>query len=70
MARPAIGLSIAQFAKLGSVSTNTVVRFERGEDLKRATVRRLAATFLEQGVTSALEDEKGSDVFYQGHRIP
>lgn len=69
MARAAIGLSIAEFAKLADVSTNTVVRFEGGEELKAATVDQLTSAFLEQGVVFEHDDQKGSGVFYRGHRI-
>jgi len=69
MARAAIGLSIAEFAKLANVSTNTVVRFEGGDELKAATIDQLISAFLEQGVLFEDDDEKGSGVFYHGHRV-
>ncbi|MDH4441313.1 MAG: helix-turn-helix transcriptional regulator [Rhizobium sp.] len=38
MARTALGWSVKDLATAASVSTNTVVRFERGEVLKPRTV--------------------------------
>jgi DNA-binding transcriptional regulator YiaG len=69
MARAAIGLSIAEFAKLANVSTNTVVRFEGDEELKAATVEQMTLAFLQQGVIFEYDDKKGSGVFYMGRRV-
>jgi transcriptional regulator with XRE-family HTH domain len=38
MARTALGWSVKDLATAASVSTNTIVRFERGEALKPRTV--------------------------------
>ena len=41
MARAAIGLSIKKFAAAAKVAPDTIVRFERGERLRKRTVDSL-----------------------------
>jgi transcriptional regulator with XRE-family HTH domain len=62
MARAALGLGIAEFAKLARVSTNTVVRFERGEGLKQATVEHLQKALEAGGVEFLSENGGGPGV--------
>lgn len=50
MARAALGLKIAELAELAEVSTNTVVRFERGEELKQSTVDQLQNALQRAGI--------------------
>nr|WP_080761198.1 helix-turn-helix transcriptional regulator [Rhizobium rhizogenes] len=50
MARTALGLKIAELAHLAKVSTNTVVRFESGAELKQSTVDHLRAVLEEAGI--------------------
>jgi transcriptional regulator with XRE-family HTH domain len=50
MARAALGLGVLELAKLAQVSTNTVVRFERGESLKQSTIDHLRFVFETAGV--------------------
>lgn len=45
MARAALQLGVLELAKLAGVSTNTIVRFERGELLRQSTVDNIKSTF-------------------------
>lgn len=65
MARAAIGVSIAEFAKLANVSTNTVVRFERGEELKASTVEELSEVFRNAGITFLPDTGEGIGILYK-----
>ncbi|MBO9136256.1 helix-turn-helix transcriptional regulator (plasmid) [Rhizobium sp. B230/85] len=50
MARAALGLGIVEFAELANVSTNTLVRYERGEDLKQSTIDHLQEVLEDAGI--------------------
>ncbi|MFC0808534.1 multiprotein-bridging factor 1 family protein [Ensifer sp. P24N7] len=50
MARTALNWSVKQLAEAAKVSTNTIVRFERGEDLKARTVADIRETFETAGI--------------------
>jgi transcriptional regulator with XRE-family HTH domain len=50
MARAALSWSVKDLAEAAQVSTNTVVRFERGEELKSRTLANLKAAFEAAGV--------------------
>jgi transcriptional regulator with XRE-family HTH domain len=50
MARVALGWSVKDLAEAAQVSTNTVVRFERGEELKSRTLADLKAALEGAGV--------------------
>jgi len=65
MARAAIGLSIAEFAGLAKVSTNTVVRFERNEELKSSTVDHMTGVFQGLGITFLADTGNGIGVLYK-----
>jgi len=65
MARAAIGVSIAEFAELAKVSTNTVVRFERSEELKKSTIDHMASVFRGLGVTFLADTGNGIGVLYK-----
>jgi transcriptional regulator with XRE-family HTH domain len=41
MARAALGLGVRELAAAAKVSTDTVARFERGDDLKERTIEAL-----------------------------
>ena len=57
MARAALKLSVRGLAELAGASHDTVVRFERGDQLKDSTVRRLRRALEAAGVTFI--DENG-----------
>lgn len=50
MARIALNLSVVGLSRLAGVSSNTVVRFERGEILKRGTVAQIQLALESAGV--------------------
>jgi transcriptional regulator with XRE-family HTH domain len=50
MARSALNWSVKQLAEAAEVSTNTVVRLERGEELKQRTISHIRATFEAAGI--------------------
>lgn len=50
MARAALGWGIVELAARADVSTNTLVRLERGEALKKSTLDHLREVFEEAGI--------------------
>jgi transcriptional regulator with XRE-family HTH domain len=50
MARVALGLGVRDLAALAKVSTDTVSRFERGEELKERTVDAIRGALERAGV--------------------
>ncbi|PSH57521.1 transcriptional regulator [Phyllobacterium brassicacearum] len=63
MARAALQLGVLELAKLANVSTNTIVRFERGELLRKSTVDSIKDIFESAGVEFIPEsDGKGFGV--------
>lgn len=59
MARTALGWSVKDLSNAASVSTNTIVRLERGEALKPRTVADIRETFEKAGVTFIEGDYAG-----------
>jgi hypothetical protein len=55
-------MKIAELAELANVSTNTVVRFEKGEDLKESTVDQLRSALEDAGVQFIPENGGGPGV--------
>ncbi|TPN54546.1 helix-turn-helix domain-containing protein [Mesorhizobium sp. B1-1-9] len=62
MARAALGWGVLELAKEAGVSTQTVVRFERGEALKQSTIVQLEATFEAAGIEFIAENGGGPGV--------
>jgi transcriptional regulator with XRE-family HTH domain len=60
MARTALNWSVRQLAESAKVSTNTIVRFERGEELKARTVADIRETFESAGIVFIEGDYTGS----------
>ncbi|QND24534.1 helix-turn-helix transcriptional regulator (plasmid) [Rhizobium leguminosarum bv. viciae] len=50
MARTALDMGVKQLADAAAVSTNTIVRFERGEELKPRTIAAIRTVLEEAGV--------------------
>ena len=50
MARTALGWSVRDLATAASVSTNTIVRLERGEELKPRTIADIRTAFSNAGI--------------------
>jgi DNA-binding XRE family transcriptional regulator len=59
MARAALGWGVLDLAKVAKVSTQTIVRFERGETLKRSTVEQLQSAFELAGIEFIPENGGG-----------
>ncbi|NHT75624.1 helix-turn-helix protein [Rhizobium sp. PP-F2F-G38] len=68
MARAALGLKIADLAERAGMSTNTVVRFETGYELKQSTVDELRAVLEEAGIIFIPENGEGPGVRLQKSR--
>ncbi|TPJ27182.1 helix-turn-helix domain-containing protein [Mesorhizobium sp. B2-8-3] len=62
MARAALGWGVLELAKEAGVSTQTVVRFERGETLKQSTIVQLKAKFEAAGIEFIAENGGGPGV--------
>ncbi|MGZ2505889.1 XRE family transcriptional regulator [Rhizobium leguminosarum] len=60
MARTALDMGVKQLADAADVSTNTIVRFERGEDLKPRTIAAIRTVLEEAGVVFIDGDYSGS----------
>ncbi len=50
MARAALQIGVRELAESAMVSTNTITRFEKGEDLKDRTVNAIRAALESAGV--------------------
>ena len=59
MAKAALDLTVIELASLAKVSTNTLVRFERGERLTERTMQRVQAAFEAAGIEFIPEDGDG-----------
>lgn len=62
MARAATGLGVRELAEAASVSPNTIARFERGEELKPATLDGIQAALEAAGVEFIPENGGGAGV--------
>jgi transcriptional regulator with XRE-family HTH domain len=60
MARTALNWSVKQLAEMAKVSTNTIVRLERGDELKARTVADIRYTFETAGIVFIDGDYAGS----------
>lgn len=59
MARVALGWGVRELAQIAKVSTQTVTRFERGEQLRDGTVRTLRSAFEDAGIEFIPENGGG-----------
>jgi transcriptional regulator with XRE-family HTH domain len=59
MARAALGLGVRELAAAAKVSTDTVARFERGDELKRRTIDALQLAFEAAGIEFTNGDQPG-----------
>ena len=62
MARAAVGWGVRDLATNASLSTNTVARFERGEDLKPSTLAAIRVALEAAGVEFIAENGGGAGV--------
>ncbi|WP_374864928.1 helix-turn-helix domain-containing protein [Brucella cytisi] len=58
LGRVAMGWSVLKLAAAANVSTQTIVRLERGEELRPATLERIKGVLEEAGITF-ISDENG-----------
>lgn len=58
LGRVAMGWSVLELAAAANVSTQTIVRLERGEELRPATLERIKGVLEEAGITF-ISDENG-----------
>ncbi len=65
MGRAAARIGIREVAQWAKISTNTVIRFERGEKLKDSTIRLIQAILETTGVTFIEDDGKGPGVRFK-----
>jgi transcriptional regulator with XRE-family HTH domain len=59
MARAALGLGVRELAAAAKVSTDTVARFERGDELKERTIDALQRALEAAGVEFTNGDQPG-----------
>jgi transcriptional regulator with XRE-family HTH domain len=62
MARVALGLGVRELAKLANVSTDTIARLERGEELKERTLAAVRTALESAGVEFIAENGGGAGV--------
>jgi predicted transcriptional regulator len=62
MARVALGLGVRELATLAAVSTDTIARLERGEELKPRTLATIRAALESAGVEFIAENGGGPGV--------
>jgi DNA-binding XRE family transcriptional regulator len=59
MARVALGWGVRELAQIAKVSTQTVTRFERGDQLRGRTVESIKTAFEEAGIEFIPENGRG-----------
>ena len=62
MARAGLGLQVVEVAKLAKVAHTTVLRFERGEELKPRTVEAIQRAYEIAGIEFTNDDAPGVKV--------
>ena len=62
MARAALELGVREVAAMAQVSTNTLTRFERGEELKERTVAAIRTALETAGIIFIDENGEGPGV--------
>jgi DNA-binding XRE family transcriptional regulator len=68
LARVALGWGVVELAKVAGVSTQTIVRLERGEELRETTLGRIQRALEEAGIEFIPEDGGGVGVRYRNPR--
>lgn len=62
MARAALQIGVRELAESAKVSTNTITRFEKGEDLKERTVDAIRAALEQAGVVFLNDGQVASGI--------
>ena len=65
MARTALGWGVLDLARAAAVSTQTIVRLERGEELRGSTLLRITHAFEEAGIEFIPENGGGVGVRFR-----
>lgn len=65
LARVALGWGVVELAKAASVSTQTIVRLERGEELRETTLGRIQQVLEEAGIEFIPENGGGVGVRFK-----
>ncbi|MDC7260281.1 MULTISPECIES: helix-turn-helix transcriptional regulator [Shinella] len=65
LARTALGWGVVDLAKAAGVSTQTVVRLERGEELRETTLARIQAVLEDAGIEFIPADGGGVGVRFR-----
>ncbi|MBZ9850013.1 transcriptional regulator [Mesorhizobium sp. CA14] len=68
MARAALGWGVLDLSKEAKISTQTIVRFERGEALKQSTVDLIRSAFESAGIEFIPENGGGPGVRLSGNQ--
>ena len=68
MARAGLGLQVVEVAKLAKVAHTTILRFERGEELKPRTVEAIQKAYEAGGIEFLGGDTPGVRVFLSAGR--
>lgn len=68
MARAGLGLGVRDLAERAKVSTNTITRLERGEDLHPRTLEAICAALEAAGVEFIAENGGGAGVRLRKHK--
>ncbi|MGF1277585.1 helix-turn-helix domain-containing protein [Acetobacter pasteurianus] len=62
MARVAVGWGVRELAEKSGVSTNTIARFERGEELKTSTIETIRSALEAAGIEFIPKNGGGAGV--------
>ena len=65
LARTALGWNVVELAKAAGVSTQTIVRLERGEELREKTLARIQEKLEEAGIEFIPENGGGVGVRFR-----
>lgn len=65
LARVALGWGVVELAKAANVSTQTIVRLERGEELRETTLGRIQQVLEEAGIEFIPENGGGVGVRFK-----
>jgi transcriptional regulator with XRE-family HTH domain len=65
LARTALGWGVVELAKAANVSTQTIVRLERGEELRTATLERITQVLENAGIEFIPENGGGVGVRFK-----
>lgn len=68
MARAALGWTIVEFAERAKVSTNTLVRLERGDELKQSTLDHLRRVLERAGIEFLIDNDGSYGVKFREAR--